>query len=61
MMISRGVKKRKRGNQSETAELVVPKVLNVVFSFVMWLEAIFIKVGVNFPIGASRLVVARKK
>lgn len=61
MMISRGSKKQQRGDESETAELVVPKVLNVLFGFVMWLEAFLVKVGVSFPIGASRLLVARKK
>lgn len=61
MMISRGAKKQQRGDTSETAELAVPRALNVLFGFVMWLECLLIKVGVSFPVGASRLLVARKK
>ena len=60
MMISRGAKKHQRGDESETAELAIPKVVNVLFGFVMWLEAYLVKVGVSFPLGASRLLVARK-
>ena len=61
MMISRGAKKLQWCNASETAELVVPMALNVLFGFVMWLECLLIKVGVSFPVGASRLLVVRKK
>ncbi|TXI83138.1 MAG: class I SAM-dependent methyltransferase [Cupriavidus sp.] len=60
MMISRGAKKQQRSETSETAELAVPKVLNVLFGLVMWLEALLVKLGVSFPVGASRLLVARK-
>jgi len=60
MMISRYTKKQQRGDASETAELAVPKVLNVLFDFVMSLEIFLIKVGISFPIGSSRLLVARK-
>ncbi|MFL1527069.1 hypothetical protein [Pseudomonas sp. O230] len=44
MMISRCAKKQQRGDTSETAELAVPKALNVLFGFVMWLECLLIKV-----------------
>lgn len=60
MMISRGAKKQQRGNANETAELTVPKVLNVLLGFVMRLEIFLIKVGVSFPNDSSRLIVARK-
>lgn len=60
MMISRGAKKERRGDTSETAELAVPKPLNVLFGFLMWLEYVLIKAGVSFPVGASRLLIARK-
>lgn len=60
MMISRGTKKQRRGETSETAELEVPKALNALFGFLMWLEYLLVRVGVSFPLGASRLLVARK-
>jgi SAM-dependent methyltransferase len=60
MMLSRGNKKQPRGDKSETAELAIPKAINALFGFVMWLEAFVVKLGVNFPVGASRLLIARK-
>lgn len=61
MMISRGTKKQQQGDSNEPAELAIPKALNVLFGFVMWLECLLIKLGVSLPAGASRLLVARKK
>lgn len=61
MMISRGAKKKQRGDSNETAELAIPKALNVLLGFVMWLEYLLIKMGVNFPAGASRLLVVQKR
>ena len=60
MIISRRAKKQKQRDSNENAELAVPKALNVLFGFVMWLEYLLIRLGVSLPIGASRLVVARK-
>lgn len=66
MMISRGAKRGRRGNvsesgeKSETAELKVPKALNALFGCFMWLEYWLVKVGGSFPVGASRLLIARK-
>lgn len=60
MLISRSIKKQQRDSARVTAELAVPKALNVLFGLVMWVEALLIKIGVSFPVGASRLLVARK-
>ncbi|MGC7405612.1 methyltransferase domain-containing protein [Pandoraea pneumonica] len=60
MMISRGAKKTRKGEVNETAELAVPRPINVLFGLLMRLECLFIKVGINFPVGASRLLIARK-
>lgn len=60
LMISRRTKKKQRGDSTNTAELAIPKALNALFGFVMRLECLLIKVGVNFPVGASRLLVVRK-
>jgi len=60
MMLSRCAKKQQRSDTRETAELSIPRVLNMLLGFVMRLEAFLIKAGVSFPIGASRLLVARK-
>lgn len=60
LMVSRGAKKQPSSDKSDSAELVVPKMLNVLFGSVMWLEAFLVKVGLNFPVGSSRLIVAQK-
>lgn len=61
MIVSRWSKKYQRGDTSKTAELSVPKALNILFSFVMWLETLLVKAGLSFPVGASRLLVAQKQ
>jgi ubiquinone/menaquinone biosynthesis C-methylase UbiE len=61
MIISRGVKRRNNEKNDTTAELAVPKIINALFDFLMWLEYVFIKAGGNIPIGGSRLVIAKKK
>lgn len=47
--------------QGARAELEINRVLNTVFRTVMAVEFQFIKLGINFPFGGSRLLVARKK
>lgn len=47
--------------QAAKAELEINPMLNSVFRTVMALEFQFLKAGINFPLGGSRLLVARKK
>ena len=55
----------KRGRSTEkidvTAELKLPAWLNSIFLKVLNFEGFLIKLGFNFPVGGSRLVVAKKK
>lgn len=44
-----------------SAELRMNPVLNALFYAIMRLETVFIRSGVNFPLGGSRLVVAQKR
>lgn len=43
-----------------TAELRINPVLNTLFYWVMRLEALLIRLGLNFPVGGSRLIIAKK-
>lgn len=47
-------------NLDASSELRMNPVLNAVFYQIMKLEAVLIKIGLNFPIGGSRLIIARK-
>jgi SAM-dependent methyltransferase len=61
MMVSRLFKKKMSGGEFDaTAELKISSWLNSLFFRLLCAELAFIKVGVNFPVGGSRLVVARK-
>ena len=49
------------GNEYDiTSELRLPKVLNSLFLAIMRFENRMIKMGVNFPLGGSRMIVAEK-
>lgn len=61
MMLSRIIHKRKTKNFDHTRELKINSILNKVFYFLMMLELFGIKFGINYPIGGSRFIVARKK
>lgn len=61
MMISRFLQKKVSDKKFDaTAELKISPWLNSIFSRILSAELALIKMGVNFPIGGSRLVVARK-
>jgi hypothetical protein len=61
MMISRFLQKKVSDQKFDaTAELNISPWLNTLFSKLLDVELAFIKGGFNFPVGGSRLVVARK-
>ena len=60
MFLARRKKKCKSTDFDPSEELAIPNFLNTVLYGVMKLESVFIKVGVRFPIGGSRLVVAKR-
>lgn len=60
MLISRLNSKIKREFFDPTDEFKTPKWMNATFCHVMALERSMIKLGVNFPVGGSRLLVAQK-
>ncbi|MGE8182989.1 methyltransferase domain-containing protein [Pseudomonas mandelii] len=61
MYLSRVMKNDKTGAKvDEVAELRINPVINKIFEWALNLELALISIGVNFPIGGSRLVVARK-
>lgn len=55
---------RRRDSQKETydplAEFQISPWLNSALGHILWIERLLIRAGVNFPLGGSRLVVARK-
>lgn len=57
MCISRFLKKE---DEKKNAELHLPSLLNMIFSFVMKIEFLLIKCGVNFPFGGSIIAVIEK-
>lgn len=60
MLISRLQSKIKRVPFDPTDEFKTPNWMNATFCHVMALERSMIKLGVSFPVGGSRLVVAQK-
>jgi 2-polyprenyl-3-methyl-5-hydroxy-6-metoxy-1,4-benzoquinol methylase len=61
MMISRFLQKKVSDKKFDgTAELKISPSLNALFSKLLGAELALIKRGFNFPVGGSRLVVARK-
>lgn len=42
-------------------ELRLPKLLNAILAGVLWVEYSFVRLGIRWPAGGSRIVVARKK
>ena len=61
MLASRLVKKDvETGNLDANAELRINPVLNTLFYWIMRLEALLIHLGVSFPAGGSRLIIAQK-
>ena len=60
MMLSRQTSSNKITEHDVTAELRLPKLLNNIFLGIMRIEQRLIKLGANFALGGSRLVIARK-
>ena len=60
MVAARFVSRHKPAADAE-AELSINKHLNWLFRKIMAVEFQLIKVGINFPLGGSRLLIARKK
>lgn len=61
MLVSR-LRHRKAASYDDVAgEFRLPKALNEAFAWVMRFEKRLIRLGINFPVGGSRLVVLRKE
>lgn len=60
MLLSRLGQKKVQADYDPQNELKLPRVLNALFYGLMQLEFGLIKLGLNLPIGGSRLVVAKK-
>lgn len=60
MMLSRLIQKKKIEDFDPISEFKINPVLNIIFYTLTMLEIIFTKFGVNYPIGGSRFVVAKK-
>ena len=61
MVASRVVSRKPASSADLSAGLRLNKLLNWLFRKIMAVEFIFIRYGVNFPLGGSRLLIARKK
>lgn len=60
MLASRLFQKHGLPPDDPMAELRLPKLLNYIFEIIMDLERLIIQIGVRFPLGGSRLLIARK-
>lgn len=60
MMLSRALQKRQKETFDPAAEFTKSAVLNQAFYGLMALELAGIKLGIDYPAGGSRLIVARK-
>jgi len=61
MFLSRLFKSNKKNmNMDDIAGLYVNPILNKIFEWFLVFELVFIRVGISFPVGGSRLLVARK-
>ncbi len=61
MVLSRMLQKKRTNDFDPVGELKISTVLNKTFYALMMLELAGIKLGMNYLVGGSRLVVARKK
>ena len=61
MMLSRLLQKQKTINFDPASELKINAGLNEFFYGLMMLEFVGIRVGMNYPVGGSRLIVAQRK
>lgn len=60
MMLSRAVQKNNMEAVDPAGELKINPILNKVFYWLMMLEVAGIRLGLNYPVGGSRLIVAKK-
>ena len=60
MMVSRLFKKKKLEQFDPTDELKIPAWMNSLFLKILTLERMLIKCGINFSLGGSRLIIAKK-
>jgi len=60
MLLSRIASKAKKGEFDPAGELKLSGVVNKMFFYVMMFELATIKLGVDYPAGGSRLIIARK-
>ncbi|WP_166365383.1 class I SAM-dependent methyltransferase [Pseudomonas akapageensis] len=61
MMASRATYRKSKEEVDVTSELKLPRLLNKILYAMMLCEGFLIKMGINLPVGGSRLVVAVKK
>lgn len=60
MMLSRTLQRRKSGASDGASEFKIGALMNFIFESLLNLDFAGIRLGMNFPVGGSRLVVARK-
>jgi SAM-dependent methyltransferase len=60
MLLSRFMKKSSTEGAGASVETRISPVLNRIFEMFMDVEIAMIRIGINFPMGGSRLIVARK-
>jgi SAM-dependent methyltransferase len=61
MMLSRVFQKRRTKDFDPVSELSINAVLNKIFYFFMIIELAGIRLGISYPVGGSRLIVAKRK
>ena len=61
MMLSRAMKKGDSAGQVDVLEeLRLPSTVNTILSAILRIEFLLIRLGVRFPVGGSRIIVAQK-
>lgn len=60
MMLSRALQRRKSGPSDGSSEMKISPLMNSLFESILNMEFAGIRLGLNLPVGGSRLVVARK-
>ena len=60
MLLSRLGKRQSNQQIDVLEELRLSKAVNAILSLVLWLEFVLVRFGVRWPVGGSRLVLARK-
>ncbi len=60
MIISRFFKKKVAASEDDRAELEISPWLNLLFSKLLHIELVSIRSGISFPVGGSRLIIAKR-